>query len=69
MNKNVRSKEREPIGNIVAHMKDSLHIETTGSRGQYMVPKENVTGFDGAEEVTLNLTVSELAKSALGSGP
>ena len=68
MNKNVRSKEREPIGNIVAHMKDSLHIETTGSRGQYMVPKEHVTGFDGAE-VTLNLTVSELAKSALGSGP
>jgi hypothetical protein len=50
-------------------MKDSLHIETTGSRGQYMVPKEHVTGFDGAEEVTLNLTVSELAKSALGSGP
>ena len=45
MNKNVRSKEGEPIGNIVAHMKDSLHIETTGSRGQYMVPKEHVTGL------------------------
>ena len=68
MNKNVRSKEREPIGNIVAHMKDSLHIETTGSRGQYMVPKEHVTGFDGAE-VTLNLTVNELAKSALVVDP
>jgi hypothetical protein len=49
-------------------MKDSLHIETTGSRGQYMVPKEHVTGFDGAE-VTLNLTINELAKSALGGGP
>ena len=68
VNKNVRSKEGEPIGNIVAHMKDSLQIETTGSRGQYIVPKEQVAGFDGAE-VTLNLTVSELAKFALGGGP
>jgi hypothetical protein len=68
VNKNVRSKEGEAIGNIVAHLKDSLHIETTGSRGQYMVPKEHVAGFDGAE-VTLNLTVNELAKFALGGGP
>jgi hypothetical protein len=68
VNKNVRSKEGEPIGNIVAHMKDSIQIETTGSRGQYMVPKEQVAGFDGAE-VTLNLTVNELAKFVLGGGP
>lgn len=68
VNKNVRSKEGEAIGNIVAHMKDSLQIETTGSRGQYIVPKEQVAGFDGAE-VTLNLTLSELAKFALGGGP
>jgi hypothetical protein len=33
-----------------------------------MVPKEHVTGFDGAE-VTLNLTVNELAKSALVVDP
>jgi hypothetical protein len=39
VNKNVRSKDGEPIGNIVAHMKDSVHIETTGSRGQYMYQK------------------------------
>ncbi|MDP9016007.1 MAG: hypothetical protein M3M87_04540 [Thermoproteota archaeon] len=68
LNKNVRSKEGEPIGNIVAHMKDSLQIETTGSRGQYIIPKEQVEGFDGAE-VTLNLTIKELAKFALGGGP
>jgi hypothetical protein len=68
VNKNVRSKEGEPIGNIVAHMKDSLQIETTGSRGQYIIPKEQVEGFDGAE-VTLNLTIKELAKFALGGGP
>jgi hypothetical protein len=42
VNKNVRSKEGEPIGNIVAHMKDSVHIETTGSRGQYMVRQKNM---------------------------
>jgi hypothetical protein len=35
MNKNVRSKEGEPIGYIVTHMKDSLHIETTASRAVY----------------------------------
>jgi hypothetical protein len=68
VNKNVRSKEGEPIGNIVAHMKDSIQIETTGSRGQYMIPKEHVSGFDGAE-VALNLTVNELAKFVLGGGP
>ena len=68
VNKNVRSKEGEPIGNIVAHMKDSLQIETTGSRGQYIIPKEQVEGFDGAE-VTLNLTSKELANFALGGGP
>ena len=68
VNKNVRTKEGEPIGNIVAHMKDSLQIETTGSRGQYIIPKEQVEGFDGAE-VTLNLTIKELAKFALGGGP
>jgi hypothetical protein len=68
VHKNVRSKEGEPIGSIVAHMKESLHIETTGSRGQYMIPKEHVAGFDGSE-VTLNLTVNELAKFAIGGGP
>ncbi|HEY6756786.1 MAG TPA: hypothetical protein VI037_05295 [Nitrososphaera sp.] len=68
VNKNVRSKEGEPIGNIVAHVKDTLQIETTGSRGQYMIPKKHVAGFDGAE-VTLSLTVNELAKFALGGGP
>jgi len=68
VNKNVRSKEGEPIGNIVAHMKDSLQIETAGSRGQYIIPKEQVEGFDGAE-VTLKLTIKELAKFALGGGP
>ena len=68
VNKNVRSKEGEPIGNIVAHMKESLQIETTGSRGQYIIPKEQVAGFDGSE-VTLNLTINELAKFALGGGP
>jgi hypothetical protein len=33
-----------------------------------MVPKEHVAGFDGAE-VTLNLTVNELAKFALVVDP
>jgi hypothetical protein len=68
LHKNVRSKEGEPIGNIVAHVGDSVHIETAGSRGQYIIPKEHVAAFNGAE-ITLDLTVSELAKFVLGGGP
>jgi hypothetical protein len=49
-------------------MGDSLHIETAGSRGQYIIPKEHVAAFNGAE-VTLDLTINELAKFVLGGGP
>ena len=61
VHKNVRSKEGEPVGNVVAILGDSIHVETQGSRGQYMIPKENVAGFNGAE-VTLNIAIEELGK-------
>ena len=61
VHKNVRSSDGEPVGNIVAVMGDSLQIETAGSRGQYLIPKDRVAGFDGAE-VTLGLPYGKLAE-------
>ena len=63
VHKNVRSREGEPVGNVVAILGDSIHVETQGSRGQYMIPKENVARFNGAE-ITLNVAVNELARFA-----
>jgi hypothetical protein len=63
VHKNVRSREGEPVGNVVAILGDSIHVETQGSRGQYMIPKENVARFNGAE-ITLNVAIDELARFA-----
>jgi hypothetical protein len=68
VHKNVRSKEGEPIGNVVAHTADSLHIETVGSRGQYIIPKQHVATYNGAE-LTLDLSINELAQFVIGGGP
>jgi hypothetical protein len=63
VHKNVRSKDGEPVGNIVGVSGDSVFIETIGSRGQFTVPKQNVEQFNGAE-ITLSLSVGELEKFA-----
>ena len=63
VHKNVRSREGEAVGNIVAILGDSIHVETAGSRGQYMIPKENVAQFNGAE-VTLNVALNDLERFA-----
>ena len=63
VHKNVRSREGEPVGNVVAILGDSIHVETQGSRGQYMIPKVNVARFNGAE-ITLDVAVNELGKFA-----
>lgn len=49
VHKNVRNADREPIGNVVAVLEDEIHVETQVSRSQYLIPKERVDGFDGAE--------------------
>ena len=51
IHKNVRSSDGEPVGNMVAVMGDSLKVETAGSRGQYLIPKDRVAEFDGAEVI------------------
>ena len=61
VHKNVRSVDNQPVGNIVAILGDSMHVETAGSRGQYLIPKEHVARFNGAE-VVLDMRLQELDK-------
>ena len=59
VHKNVRAADGEPIGNVVAVLGDAIHVETQGSRSQYLIPKERVEGFDGAE-VHLDTPLNDL---------
>jgi hypothetical protein len=63
VHKNVRTMDGEPVGNVVAVLPDSIHVETQGSRSQYLIPKEEVEGFDGAE-VTLKAPIADLGQYA-----
>jgi hypothetical protein len=64
VHKNVRSADGEPVGNIVAVSDNSLHVETAGSRSQYMIPKDRVGEFNGAE-VILDTPLSDLGQFVL----
>ncbi|MEO9296307.1 MAG: hypothetical protein ABI347_12010 [Nitrososphaera sp.] len=61
LHKGIRSKEGEPVGNVMALYPDSIHIETEGSKAGYDVPKTEVAGFDGAE-VRLNVPIADMAQ-------
>lgn len=63
VHKNVRSRDNEPVGNIVAVLGDSIHVETAGSRGQFLIPKEHVARFNGAE-VVLDMMRQEVDRFA-----
>lgn len=63
VHKNVRSRDNEPVGNIVAVLGDSIHVETAGSRGQFLIPKEHVARFNGAE-VVLDMVRQEVDRFA-----
>jgi hypothetical protein len=65
IHKNVRSKDMEGAGNVVAIDGDSVIISTQGGQHQYKIPKSHVEGYNGAE-VYLDLSVGEL--SALNTG-
>jgi hypothetical protein len=60
IHKNVRSKDMEGAGNVVAIDGDSIIISTQGAKHQYKIPKSHVEGYNGAE-VYLDLSVSELS--------
>jgi hypothetical protein len=63
VHKNVRAADGEPVGNVVGVLGDAIHVETQGSRSQFLIPKERVRGFDGAE-VRLDAPVSDLGQYA-----
>ncbi len=60
IHKNVRSKDMEGAGNVVAIDGDSVIISTQGGQHQYKIPKSHVEGYNGAE-VFLDLSVGELS--------
>src|SRR6188472_2034392 len=60
IHKNVRSKDMEGAGNVVAIDGDSVIISTQGAQHQYKIPKSHVEGYNGAE-VYLDLSVGEMS--------
>ncbi len=60
VNKNVRSKDMEGIGSVVAVQEDSVIIATEGAQHEYKIPKSNVEGYNGAE-VFLDLSSNEMS--------
>ena len=60
IHKNVRSKDMEGAGNVVAIDGDSVIISTQGGQHQYKIPKSHVEGYNGAE-IFLDLSVGELS--------
>jgi hypothetical protein len=60
IHKNVRSKDLQGAGNIVAIDGDSVIISTQGAQHQYKIPKSRVEGYNGAE-VFLDIAVSDMS--------
>ena len=60
IHKNVRTKDMDGAGNVVAIDGDSVIISTQGGQHQYKIPKSHVEGYNGAE-VYLDLSVGELS--------
>ncbi|HEY6884433.1 MAG TPA: hypothetical protein VI278_10385 [Nitrososphaeraceae archaeon] len=60
IHKNVRSKDMEGAGNVVAIDGDSVIISTQGAQHQYKIPKSHIEGYNGAE-VYLDLSVGDMS--------
>ena len=61
IHKNVRSKDMQDVGTIIAILGDSITI-LQGTKREYQVPKSHVEGFNGSE-VFLDLPFSDILKS------
>ena len=57
IDKNVRTKDDEPLGYLASEDKGFLIIQASGLK-EYLVPKHNVEAFDGSQ-VFLNLKLGE----------
>lgn len=60
IHKNVRSSDNENAGNVIEIEDDTITI-VHGTKVEFVIPKEYVAGFNGAE-VTLDLPYRELGK-------
>ena len=58
VHKNVRSKDMQDVGTIIAILGDSITI-LQGTKREYQVPKSHVEGFNGSE-VFLDLSINDL---------
>jgi len=60
IHKNVRSKDMDDVGNVIAIAGDTITI-FQGTKREYRVPKSYVEGFNGSE-VFLDLSLNDLEK-------
>jgi hypothetical protein len=65
IHKNVRAKDMQGAGNVVAIDGDSVIISTQGAQHQYKIPKSHVEGYNGAE-VFLDIDFSEMSSFNTG---
>ena len=49
VNKGVRTKDNEPIGDVVAVTSGSIVVTSIGTRNEYYIPQSCVQRYDGAE--------------------
>ena len=63
IHKNVRSKDGQAAGNVVAIEGDIVIVISEGDRKEFDLPKSQVEGYNGAE-VSLKITLKELEKYA-----
>ena len=61
VHKNVRSKDMQDVGNVIAILGDEITI-LQGTKREYQVPKSHVEGFNGSE-VFLDLPLNDVLKS------
>ncbi len=60
IHKNVRSKERIDIGNVISESGDTFTV-MQGAKREYNIPKSAVEGFDGSE-LYLSISYSEVQR-------
>ena len=60
IHKNVRSKDRIDIGNVISESGDTFTVMQGASR-EYNIPKSAVEGFDGSE-LYISIPFSELQR-------
>jgi hypothetical protein len=58
VHKNVRSKDMDDVGNVIAIAGDTITI-FQGRKREYQVPKSHIEGFNGSE-VFLDLSFNDL---------